>query len=72
MTYATIIIPVWEYEENTTKVVHVPGSLSTATTLPIPSTSRAYLRALNPEADKAYEYTKPLPKLSYLGKIVQR
>lgn len=39
------------------EVVPVPGSLSTATTLSIPSTSRAYLRALNPEADKAYEYT---------------
>lgn len=31
-----------------------PLSLSNATTCPIPSTSRAYLRALNPVADRAY------------------
>jgi hypothetical protein len=32
---------------------YLPLSLSKATTLPIPSTSQAYLRDLNPEADNA-------------------
>lgn len=40
---------------NITKI-KIPLSLSRAITCPIPSTSRAYRRALSPEAAKAYQY----------------